>query len=129
MIPPPEQPELSNQDALAALLLERENQGQVCGGVSIRYQMLSRAIEALSVVSAVPQEKNEEGKDHGAALLPGDPLASPAKTEALPSRTLHDMRRASALCDEMIGPGTYQTRMIALAMIARQYLRELPEEK
>jgi len=40
-------------------------------------------------------------------------------------KSLEDMRRASTLVDEADGPLEYQQRLCALALIARQYLREL----
>jgi hypothetical protein len=39
-------------------------------------------------------------------------------------QTLIEMRRASALVDDADGPQEYQTRLIALALIARQFVRE-----
>jgi hypothetical protein len=41
-------------------------------------------------------------------------------------QVLFDMRRANALVDEAEGPQDYQTRLIALAMVARQFLRVAP---
>lgn len=40
---------------------------------------------------------------------------------------IRDMCRASALADEMIGPGDYAIRMINLAIITRAFLRTYAE--
>ena len=55
--------------------------------------------------------------------LPTGPGAAPVARRT--SRTLEDMRRASAQVDEAEGTSGYQIGMMALALIARQYLREL----
>lgn len=64
--------------------------------------------------------------DRDAALA-----ASPPPSGAPGWQSLRDMRRASVLVDESDGPQEYQARLCALAMITRQYLREVgqPERR
>jgi hypothetical protein len=72
MIPPPERPEMSNQEAIQKLQNIRDGyKRQIREGSADGYwdhlqayiEPLDRAIDALSVVSAVPQEKKDQ-EDH-----------------------------------------------------------------
>jgi limonene-1,2-epoxide hydrolase len=48
------------------------------------------------------------------------------RQQPIPMTTLDEMRRASTLVDEANNVVDYHIRMIALALIARQFLRETP---
>lgn len=77
---------------------------------------------------AAPSGKQDAARAQLGVSLDGKPcwsVAGPAAPSEPLERLLADMRRASALVDQATTSADYVSRCVALALIARQFLREV----
>lgn len=78
------------------------------------FSIVRATVEGEDVYQAIPAPRVRMGETPQAPRLAG---------------IIEEMQLASDLIDSAAGTGEYQTRLVALALIARHYLRELANAK
>jgi hypothetical protein len=84
------------------------------------------------IARAAARSGHDDPKRAGALLIRQPHIRAELRKRGVTppeSPILADMRRASALIDEATDPIDYQMRLVALALLARQYLRELDQDR